>query len=281
MINKIIRKVFTDYLYFIIKLLLSPFKVKSWKGNHSFSLFNLFVIKLMSNSSDYFVENRGVKFQSIYRVCAIRGKRAWNKEPETVKWIKDYICDRDVFFDIGANNGVYSLIANHLKKDLKIFSFEPEAQSYSELNNNIRLNKAEVQIKAFNIALSDKNSIGVLNLSSDQPGKSNHQYTNDSHSEVTHQQGCLSLTMDSIINDYKLPYPNHIKIDVDGLEFEILKGAKSILASTQLKSIAVEVDQENLMDFELFLKEFNFTRLMDREFVNQEYSLSNSFFIRK
>jgi FkbM family methyltransferase len=279
MINKIIRKVFTDYLYFVIKSLLSPFKVTSW-GN-KYSLFNLFVIKLMSNSSNYFIENRGIKFQSIYRVCSIRGKRAWNKEPETIKWIKDYICDRDVFFDIGANIGVYSLIANHLKKDLKIFSFEPEAQSYSELNNNIRLNKAEVQIQAFNIALSDKNSIGILNLSSDQPGKSDHQYTNDSCSEVTHQQGCLSLTVDSMINDYKLPYPNHIKIDVDGLEFEILNGAKSILTSTQLKSIAVEVDEENLMDIELFLKEFNFTRLLDREFVNQEYNLSNSFFIRE
>jgi len=278
MFKKIFKKVFTDYLYLLIKSLLGHFIVESW--GHKYSLFNLFIIRLLSNTSNYFIENKGIKFRSIYRIPSIRGKRAWDKEPETVKWIKDYVLDGDVFFDIGANIGVYSLIANHLKKDLKIFSFEPEAQSYCELNLNIRLNNAEEQIKAFNIALSDKNSFGILNLSSGEPGKSDHQYNDDSRLLGTYKQGCLSLTMNSVINDYKLPYPNHIKIDVDGLELEILNGAKSILSSSQLKSIAVEGDEESIKGIELFLKDFNFVRLLGNEFKNQNYSLSNYFFIR-
>lgn len=277
--NRFIRKVFTEYLYLLLKNVLSLFVVSSWGSK--FSLFNLFVIKLMSNSGNIFISNKGIKFRSIYRVCSIRGKRAWSKEPETIKWIEDNFCDRDVFYDIGANIGVYSLIANHLKNGVQVFAFEPESKSYAELNSNIFLNEASDKIQAYNIAVSNSDGVGVLNLSSGQPGMSDHQYVVDDLMANMYRQGCLSLTIDSIVNNYKLPTPNHIKIDVDGLEFGILSGAKSVLQSAQLKSIAIESNEEDLVHIEMLLEEYGFVMIEDDRLFNKEYNVRNYFFVKK
>ena len=48
-------------------------------------------------------------------------------------------------------------------------------------------------------------------------------------------------TIDHIWNEFNLPIPNHIKIDVDGIEEKILYGGKSILSSSKVHSVLVEV----------------------------------------
>jgi len=279
MIDRILRKIFAEYLYLLLKNILSPFVVKCYGSK--FSLFNLLVMKIMSNTDDIFIDNKGIKFGSIYRVPAIRGKRAWGKEPDTIKWIREKFRHNDVFYDIGANVGVYSLVANYLKNDLNVYAFEPESKTYAELNSNIVLNNASGQVQAFNVAVSDNNEVGSLRLSSGQPGMSDHQYAGDKSNNIGHNQGCVSLTIDSLVNDYNLPCPNHIKIDVDGLEFKILNGAKIVLASEQLRSIAVEASKEDLARIELFLRKYNFIMLMEDGFLNKEYDVRNYFFVKE
>jgi len=76
-------------------------------------------------------------------------------EPDTVKWIEDNLKENEVFFDIGANIGAYSLIgAKQNDGTNKIYSFEPNFASYNKLCKNILLNKNENQICPINIALS-------------------------------------------------------------------------------------------------------------------------------
>ena len=55
-----------------------------------------------------------------------------------------------------------------------------------------------------------------------------------------HIQGSIGLTLDSLVNDYGLEQPNHIKIDVDGIEQQVVAGGDKIFASEQLKSVLVE-----------------------------------------
>jgi FkbM family methyltransferase len=276
MLDKIIRFLFVTLVFRLIKLILKfPLKVGKYKN----TLWELFIIKLMSYSDEYFIENRGIFFYSVYRICAIRGSTAWTKEKDTVNWIDDQFKDGDVFFDIGANIGVYSLIANKLKNNLKIYSFEPESQSYSILNRNIRKNDAG-NIIAYNLALSDEDSISFLSLSSSQPAKSNHQLNDTAHSET--QQGIISFKLDTLLEKYQLPAPNHIKIDVDGIELKIIYGMLRTLKNKKLKSIAIEIDfeLEGSKKIEELILEQGFIRLTDDNYINSKYEISNCFFIR-
>ena len=53
------------------------------------------------------------------------------------------------------------------------------------------------------------------------------------------------------IEQFNIPYPNHIKIDVDGIEREVIEGAQKILFDDHFKSIAIEITEHNseLVDF--------------------------------
>ena len=52
----------------------------------------------------------------------------------------------------------------------------------------------------------------------------------------------LSTTVDEFVRDYAPPFPNHIKLDVDGNEEQILRGAAATLSDPRLRSLLVESD---------------------------------------
>ncbi len=169
------------------------------------------------------------------------------KEPETVKWIETFQKD-DTVFDIGANVGVYSLIM--AKYANKIYAFEPSTFTFSVLNKNILANKAE-NIISLNIALSNKRQINVFTYSSTELGSSSHVFGQANTQGVFRQQ-ILSYSIDNFLEDFTIRQVNHIKIDVDGNEFEILKGAQKTLEQPWLKSLLVEIsdpDNKPLFDF--------------------------------
>ena len=58
---------------------------------------------------------------------------------------------------------------------------------------------------------------------------------------ATHIQGMFGVTLDDLCSKWGFPYPNYIKIDVDGIEISILKGAESVLANPALRSVIIEL----------------------------------------
>ena len=62
------------------------------------------------------------------------------KEPETIHFIDNFIQERDVFFDIGANVGIFSVYAGKKFENINIFSFEPEISNLAILKENIICN---------------------------------------------------------------------------------------------------------------------------------------------
>ena len=59
------------------------------------------------------------------------------KEPETLEWIDQFKGDKIVFWDIGANVGLYSIYAALKHKDIQIISFEPSVNNLRVLSRNI------------------------------------------------------------------------------------------------------------------------------------------------
>ncbi len=143
-----------------------------------------------------------------------------------------------VFLDIGANIGTYSILLGH--KGLKCFAFEPSQENFQALSKNIELNNLQEKVKIFNFGL------GKINC--EKEFVFNSLNTGASHviSKPDEKKNCnINIKpFDSVYKDldFKKEDKFLIKIDVEGMEPDVLEGAKSFL-SEYSKIIAVAEDK--------------------------------------
>jgi FkbM family methyltransferase len=169
-----------------------------------------------------------------------------SKEPDTIAWI-DGFESGDVFWDIGANVGVFSLYAAR-RRGVRALAFEPSAGNYMVLCRNVEINALDGLVVPYCIALSGCTELGVLNSPSHEMGTSLHQfgargqtsrYSNGGKHAST--QGMVGFTIDDFIGQFRPPFPTRLKLDVDGLESQILQGACQTLRDARLQSVMVEL----------------------------------------
>jgi FkbM family methyltransferase len=169
------------------------------------------------------------------------------KEPDTLAWIDAFFRPHDVFYDVGANIGQYALYAaKRLKGDCRVLAFEPEALNYAKLNANIVLNGLSETIAAYCLAVAGQTGFDLFYVRAFTPGASLHNFgqpvkQGDVPFEPRHRQGMLGVTLDDLVGQFGLPFPNHVKIDVDGIEDQIIFGAEQVLADPRLRTALVEV----------------------------------------
>ena len=164
------------------------------------------------------------------------------KEPDTLKWI-DSFENGSVLWDIGANVGLYSLYAAKTR-DCKVFAFEPSVFCLEFLARNIWLNNLQSLITIVPNPLSDNTQPNLLTLHSREWGDSSNSFgttLNQDGAEInaSFDYKILGTTIDEAISKFNLPPPQHIKIDVDGIEPMILTGGAQILKTVM--SVSVEV----------------------------------------
>ena len=152
----------------------------------------------------------------------------WTKEPETIRWIRSFD-PHDIFFDVGANVGVYSLFAASLFPKMVIWAFEPMQANYAAFVQNIEMNGFH-NIKAFRQAIG--NRTGWVDLDGGD-GK-----CGESGAQVTEREGRTWITSIDNLRPTRL---DHVKIDIDGQELEVVKGMKRTLP--HIKSILIEVSK--------------------------------------
>ena len=197
------------------------------------------------------VQVDGMKFFTPNQHCAWRISSLYTKEPDTIDWIRG-MKPGELLFDIGANIGQYSVFAAHL--GVKVFAFEPESQNFMVLMRNIAFNGMFDKIMAYPFCISNECKIEMLRLSGLQQGGSCHSFGTDMNykGEVKQWaacQGSVSFSVDQLIEEVGMPVPDHIKIDVDGLENAVLLGMERTLH--KIKSVLVEMDsaQERHMEW--------------------------------
>lgn len=170
-----------------------------------------------------------------------RAQTLYTKEPSTVWWIEQ-MKEGEVMFDVGANVGVYSVLAG--AKGVKVYAFEPEAENFALLCKNLSLNNIEPN--AYCVAISDRQVAGTLYAGQKEAGGACHTFNEPlghdlNYREPVFTQGSLGITLDRLVED-GLPSPQHIKIDVDGLEYSVVRGADKILKNGVV-SVLVEVNK--------------------------------------
>jgi len=174
-----------------------------------------------------------------------RAKTYSAKEPDTLDWLDKFEPD-SCYFDLGANIGQYSLypVKKHGNK-IRVYSFEPQSINYYLLNKNIYLNKLVNNITPYCIAVSGKSEFSKLYIPKFIPGGNRSQFgeadMKNMKNQTSHTQGMFGVTLDDLCSIWNFPLPNYIKIDVDGIEIPIIKGAMNVLGNHAVKSVIVEL----------------------------------------
>ncbi|MCP9916787.1 FkbM family methyltransferase [Cyanobium sp. ATX 6F1] len=172
------------------------------------------------------------------------------KEPMTVAWLKRELKPGDVLYDIGANVGAYSLIASHAsQRKATIYAFEPSFQNFRQLCRNIILNNCESSIIPFQIPLCKKHCLDRFHYQNLESGGALHSFSRniDYKSEAFEpvvSLGMLGLSLNDLVEIPGVLLPDLLKVDVDGLEYDILLGASNVLQNSQLRSILIELNED-------------------------------------
>lgn len=195
--------------------------------HYFFSVFGLKVSQVLSSE-----ENK--KKQQEYQ--KIKLKWLMNKQIKTV-------------LDIGANTGQFAEMIRVVLPDAMLYSFEPLEECYQGLLET--MSKFE-RFKAFHVALSDQSGIAEMRKNEYSPSSSFLQMT-DLHKRCfpyTKNEDIQKVSvqrLDDIAKQLDLVQPILIKIDVQGLEGQVIKGGKEIIsqASVVITELSIEPLYEN------------------------------------
>jgi FkbM family methyltransferase len=153
-----------------------------------------------------------------------------------------------IFWDIGSNLGIYSILCATLKKKIKIVSFECSTSSLLAISKNISLNNLKDRISIFPLGVSEKNHDFLLlkeyysGLGSQFNALGNDfDLTNTQSNKSTNEYKTFSLSLDNILDQGLLNFPDFIKLDVDGLELEVLNGFKKNINDKKIKGVVMEM----------------------------------------
>lgn len=158
-------------------------------------------------------------------------------EYELIKWSEKFLTPESVFIDIGSHIGTYSIILS--KKCKHVHAFEPQKLIYSCLRVGSKLNNTN-NITTHDVALGETNSSGKMySVSKDGGGSS-------LNPEVLQTQIISTENVEiSTLDSFNITGVDFMKIDVEGFELSVLKGAKNTLFNNRYPPFIFEVWQED------------------------------------
>ena len=189
-----------------------------------------------------------------------RAETFWTKEPETIAWLYHFskIANKvlPTFVDVGSNVGIYTLYWLTLNNNTRAIACEPFEENMKLLKINLDLNFMKDRTTLISNPLySELISGSLLNLDN-RPGSSGSQFRITPVVGGIEDQITNSLTLDKILEADK--GSKILKIDVDGLDYDILRGGKESLVSGEILSVLIESPESIQDQIANFLNKYNF-----------------------
>lgn len=184
-------------------------------------------------------------------------------EPEDLSFVLRNLPDDGVFYDIGANIGWYALnVAKH-KPKVKIICFEPCPET---LLRNLELNGIRERVKVFGCALGEEDASVHMSDSRDE----NHVIDGKGKAVTLNR-------LDTLVQEFSLPSPTFVKMDIEGYEYYALKGGlntlsfghPTILCETNDLSLRYHKQPEALISL---LSEMGYERCEDNTLTNSVFT---------
>jgi FkbM family methyltransferase len=229
----------------------------------------LFLEKVWARTEKVRTAKETILFASPDWLSKYRADSFHEKEPETIAFLNTLTKD-SILWDVGANIGIYSIYAGKVA-GARVYSFEPSMMNLELLFRNVQENNLENQVTIIPIALSNKNSVLDLYMSRED------LHWAGAHNSIGHNidQGGkqmdrpktssqISATGSSLISNFAMLAPTHIKIDVDGLESLVIQGLEDYLED--IKFILVEIDAKNInenLNISTLLTSKNYSRISE------------------
>lgn len=198
------------------------------KGFAEIFLDEEFVIQRISMS----IEEGFGKCDQIARIISENGWKAF-ETPMPEIFAKLVRNSEGLVIDVGANSGFYSLLSAATKLNVKTIAFEPDPHVRQLLEKNITANKMENRIEISHLALTDKIGTGKLYIPTQEHGlvetsSSLESTFKNEHSEIIEiPTATLDFTLRERDNIFQKV--DVIKIDVEGHEASVIRGAKNII----------------------------------------------------
>lgn len=186
--------------------------------------------------------NEGIDF-SIYLLGSF--------EPLTVRSYRQLIKPGDIVLDVGANIGAHSLVfAKCVGPEGEVIAFEPTQFAFTKLNANLELNpqlKDRVIPTQLMLVSNDMHELPDT-LYSSWPLSSSENRHDKHFGKLMGTKGASSLSLDSFISQQKLSQVDFMKVDIDGHEVEMFRGAHHTLA-TMGPPIVMEISPHQLEEY--------------------------------
>lgn len=151
--------------------------------------------------------------------------------------------DDEVFWDIGANVGYFTLVAaTALANRGQIVVFEPGNNAFARLTENLSLNPF-TNIKIYQLAVSDREGEAVLHVSGDIADSSASLF--ELGGSRSGHEVCRTVALDQFLAAENLRPPTLIKVDAEGAELAVLQGAQDLISQSP-PLFLMEMEEKNL-----------------------------------
>jgi FkbM family methyltransferase len=158
---------------------------------------------------------------------------------DTNRWITTF-SKNDVFYDVGANIGLYSIMAAKFLRT-SVYAVEIDLMNTRMLYENIYMNNCQEKVTVLPFGLDSSSHEEKLFLKSMSFGDALHNLRQPNDMVINPsgiQVNVPVFRLDDVIKILNLPSPTKLKIDVDGVDFEVLKGSTDSLKT--VTSLVVE-----------------------------------------
>jgi FkbM family methyltransferase len=182
-----------------------------------------------------------------------RAESFFTKEPETLVWLDFFGTRISQFIDVGANIGLYTMYWLAQNPGSFCIACEPFQLNSDMLVANLELNDFQSRCSVIYEPLSEKKQKATPVVTDGRVGASG--YKLNISSELVGLVGVDTLTLNDLLS--RIQEPCIVKIDTDGTDFEILKGADSSLRSGKVVSVLIEASEEQHKEIGEYLSQFN------------------------
>jgi FkbM family methyltransferase len=196
--------------------------------------------------------------------------------------LAEHIRPGNVVYDIGANVGFFSLIASKLVSSAgAVYTFEPVSENGDSINRNITLNRLQ-NVRFFEVAVGGSSGSADLFLT-DWDGGSTLSTSAVKTAQPLSRRTVRVVALDSFIQAEGLRRPDFVKIDVEGVELELLEGMSGTLAETK-PVLLYEIDDGDRASFErrwkeldTYVAEFGYTiRHLENSYSNADWHVGHT-----
>ena len=172
----------------------------------------------------------------------------YNFEKKEQYFVRAILKPGDVFVDVGANIGLYTVIgARAVGARGHVYSFEPTSKTFNRLVANVKLNQF-TNVTYSKVALSDNRSKAELHVSLERWDAWNTlgKPTGTDGSGFGIEEVNM-IPWDVFASEHGISKVNFMKIDVEGWECKVLKGASKMLIQADAPTLLVEFNDEALL----------------------------------